>query len=240
MIVYATSDLHGQLPDIPSDADLLCVAGDICPDFRPMKGNHYDFVDKIGSQQADWLSTEFRDWALSAPCPVVCTWGNHDFVGESHLLHQHVWTPPLYMLHDSLYTTTGQIFIYGTPWVPGLPYWAFYGSDVALKARAEAIPACTELLMVHGPPYGAGDFIPGGTPKQVSKYGNRDGMRVGDKWLNAAIERIKPRAVICGHIHEDRGVHEVAGVPVYNVAAVDENYVLRSKPWVRLHEFDDH
>ena len=108
---------------------------------------------------------------------------------------------------------------------------------MALDARADLIPGGLDVLMTHGPPLGHGDFIPT-SEKQQTKYGNFGGEHVGDKFLNDAIELTKPKVVICGHIHEDRGRHEVGGVPVLNVAAVDAAYNLHPLPFVRLYELE--
>lgn len=237
MIVYAAADFHGQLFDVPADADLALLAGDVCPDFRPVGKRasvRYGSVDKGGTQQGHWLRSEFVPWVQRQPCPILMTWGNHDFVGEHRFLVPESMPP---VLLDLGYICKG-VSVYGTATVPGLPYWAFYGDDHALALRAVSIPHGVDVLMTHGPPLKAGDYIPGGTPKQVSKYGNLDGMHVGDPYLTEAIKRTRPRVVICGHIHEDRGAHEVDGVPVYNVAAVDGDYEPYGQPWTRLFEFD--
>ncbi len=239
-IVYAAADLHGNLPDVPGDAEALLLVGDICPDFR-WGGLH----DKSGVGQADWLDTTFAGWLepiAARGCQVVAIWGNHDFVGEHpELVPELPWT----LLQDSeavLGLSDGPLRVYGTPWVPGLPYWAFFASDAALEARAEAIPPGLDVLMTHGPPYGAGDFIPT-SPKQREKYGNFDGQRVGDRALRQFLSSAKkgrtPLVTVCGHIHEDRGVHVLpdGGPVVYNVAAVDGQYVLHERPFARLYEF---
>lgn len=231
-MIYAASDLHGNLPDVPDDAELLLLVGDICPDFRPRAGNHWDFVDTSGVEQGIWLQTEFRRWLeplADRNVEVVAVWGNHDFVGE----HQEfIPELPWNLIQDELVTVQG-INIYGTPWVPGLPYWAFFGDERKLALRAEAIPDNTDILMTHGPPYRGGDFIPTSV-KQREKYGNYDGEFVGDKTLNAAIKRVRPEIVLCGHIHEARGKHWVEGVKVMNVAAVDATYNLLSEPWTKV------
>jgi len=125
-------------------------------------------------------------------------------------------------------------FVWGTPWVPGLPYWAFYGGNGnhKLSLRAALIPDETDILVTHGPPYYFGDYIPT-SEKQRNKYGNYDGEHVGDKTLNEAIRRVRPEVTICGHIHEARGSHKMDGeFRIENVAAVDEFYKLRENPWV--------
>ncbi len=151
---------------------------------------------------------------------------------------------PWTLLQDSEVTLSlpsGPLRVYGTPWVPGLPYWAFYASDAALAARAAAIPDGLDVLMTHGPPLGAGDFIPT-SPKQREKYGNFDGTRVGDAALRNRLNSWhsgEPEVVVCGHIHEDRGAHVMTGRKgaVYNCAAVDGLYDPYPTPFVRLHEF---
>jgi Icc-related predicted phosphoesterase len=218
-MIYAISDLHGQLPAIPEDCSLLLIAGDICPDFE-RNGAHIQ-------RQAEWLDTMFRAWLSSTTAPVVACWGNHDFVGEHPSL---VPSLPWTLLHDTETTTNG-VRIYGTPWVPGLPYWAFYARDVGLQARAEAIPDGLDVLMTHGPPFGYGDLIPTSL-KQQTKYDNYNGVNAGDAWLTAAIERTRPNVTVCGHIHEGRGRYLTGGDHLlYNVAAVDAVYRLYAQPF---------
>lgn len=238
MIVYAVSDLHGLLlPDVPGDADLLILAGDICPDFLPYSKRQSGSIDKGGVQQAAWLDTTFREWlqgVVDQGTEVVAIWGNHDFVGErSYLVPKGLpWT----LLTDQE-VNVGGLRIWGTPWVPGLPRWAFYMDSDRLRLRADAIPADLDILISHGPPRDAGDFVPT-NHKQVVKYGNMHGEHVGDAELYRAIELARPQVTVCGHIHEDRGVHFVGDQVVYNVAAVDGCYAPYPNPLVRLYEFD--
>lgn len=235
MIVYATSDLHGELPDPPDDADLLLIAGDVCPDF-----GYHGGLNKDGWAQRDWLCGHFNKWLMSHGKPVCMTWGNHDFVGEKPWLVKDFLASTkgeVWVLRDSCAMIDG-IRIWGTPWVPGLPYWAFYAREEALAARASLIPPDLDVLMTHGPPHGAGDYIPGGSEKQASKYGNLHGMNVGDSSLNKAIAIKRPKVTICGHIHEAVGNYAVDDCSVRNVAAVDEVYVLRASPWIQLNELE--
>lgn len=209
MRVLATADLHGKLPAIP-DCDLLLIAGDICPDFNPFGARH----DRGEARQELWLKTYFRRWlwALNERgIEVVGIAGNHDFVFQHpRMIPKNL---PWHYLRDES-VTINDLTIYGTPWVPHVSQWAFYGRAVALEARADLIPGDTDVLLTHSPPYEVCDFT-------CERFGHDN---VGDRSLNGAIERSKPRAVVCGHIHEAHGRGECSGVPVYNVSLVDENY----------------
>jgi Icc-related predicted phosphoesterase len=229
-MIYAASDLHGNLLDPPADAHALLLAGDICPDFPNRVGYGYGTPEA----QAGWLDTNFRLWLEGHGLPTVAIWGNHDFVGEHpHLLPELPWT----LLQDSETTLdtdqTGPVRIWGTPWVPKLPYWAFFARPEGLVARADLIPEGLDVLMSHGPPYMAGDYI-GTSEKQRNKYGNFGGINAGDRTLNDAIRRAAPEVTICGHIHEAHGRHFLNGHRVLNVAAVTEEYRVLDEPWTRI------
>lgn len=227
MSVYAIADLHGHLPEVPSDATSLLLAGDLCPDF----GN------PVEHRQRDWLDTKFRAW-LPDGVEVVATWGNHDYVGEhAFLVPDLPWT----LLIDAATILRSGQFVWGTPWVPNLSRWAFYGDQHRLQLRADAIPAGIDILMTHGPPLRYGDFIPT-SPRQREKYGNYHGEHVGDSSLNKAIRRVSPGVTICGHIHEARGSYQMSDDGeqakkwhrIENVAAVDTMYDLVPEPWVKI------
>lgn len=219
MRIYAISDTHGYLPEIPSDADVIIHAGDICPDFN--SGYH----DKSGKRQAEWLEYKFLPW-VPEDIPFIMVWGNHDYVGEKPGLWEFNFTierPNLTTLRDQG-CRLGDLDIWGTPWVPNLPYWAFHASDNALVERASTIPEGLDILISHGPPRGWGDYIP--TSRE----------HVGDRALRRRLEVIKPRVTLCGHIHEARG--RWANGEVLNVSAVDATYNLRDHPWTLLHDFE--
>jgi Icc-related predicted phosphoesterase len=232
MPFYAAADLHGHLPEVPDDAEVLFLVGDICPDFAPSKRNHADIVDKGGQRQRAWLDGEFRAWLTPLAdrgVQVVATWGNHDFVGEKPFLVPDLpWT----LLIDGETTVKG-LRVWGTPWVPTLSGWAFYQNMTGLHDRANRIPEGIDVLLTHGPPYGAGDRLPNHSMSLNPE------QRVGDEALVGAIERVRPKVVLCGHIHEDRGMHVCADVPVYNVAAVNIFYDLHRDPYVRVYDLED-
>lgn len=217
MIIKAISDLHGRLP-ARIDCDLLLVGGDVCPDYLG-KDWKYNLADRGAGFQLNWLSDTFRPWLQDHEdhgTAVVGIAGNHDFVFESMKEPIAELRLPWTYLLDEQVDMLG-VSIYGTPWVPGLVRWAFYGSDGFLEQRANAIPSGIDILMSHGPPRGYSDFT-------SPQFGS---MAVGDVALAKRIKRLPPPVVVCGHIHEGYGIY--SGIydtrtKLYNVAQMDENY----------------
>lgn len=242
-VIYAVADLHGWLPDVPSDAELVILAGDICPDFSP-RGARYQghYVDPSGIQQKEWLNTTFRVWLERTreewlreerdhPVKFIGVWGNHDFVGEKPFLIPEGlrWT----LLQDQEFefrympvggseqTDVKGLRVWGTPWVPGLPYWAFFADDVKLSEKVALIPEGIDILISHGPPKGVLDRV---------------GLRStgSEALLDLTKTPRAPQVVICGHIHEGRGLAGSGYADVYNVAARNGLYELHKAPFVRI------
>jgi hypothetical protein len=151
---------------------------------------------------------------------VVGVAGNHDFIFQQapeRVPGDLPWT----YLQDSGTTWQG-LRIWGTPWQPWFYDWAFNLYEPELVAIWARIPADTDILVLHGPPYGYGDGVP-----------ERDGMvrRCGSRSLLARIEAIKPRLVTYGHIHEGRGEWRLGPTVLANVTLVDEGYFVVYSPW---------
>jgi hypothetical protein len=218
MRIVAVSDLHGYLPEIPR-CDLLIVAGDICPDrFGPF------YARERPDLQATWFRETILPWVAEAPASqAILTWGNHDWCGQSA-----EWAP--YLTREAadrgasiVVDSTVRIVAGGTPfsvwaspWSNRFMHWAFMKAPADLVDTYSLIPAGVDVLVSHQPPRGFGDRFVDVITGKVEHLGSIE--------LLAAIERVAPRLVICGHIHGGHGGYVHAGVPIYNVSIVDEQY----------------
>ena len=208
MRIVALSDQHGHLPRIP-ECDVLVVAGDVCPDrFGPFLAVHHP------EQQKAWFDRTARPWLTAAPAAhKILTWGNHDWCGQACSFRgdslANARDGAVRIVVDELtHVRCGGalLSVWATPWSNRFLNWAFMKPPAQLETVYAAIPHGVDILVSHQPPYGCGD------------------LGLGSIKLRAAIRRVKPKLVICGHIHDGFGRFECDGTTVYNVSVVDEQY----------------
>ncbi|HLP21461.1 MAG TPA: metallophosphatase domain-containing protein [Chitinophagales bacterium] len=195
-----THGLHGQLT-VP-DADTVIHAGDFC-----MRGTMAE-------------AESFLTWFSSLPHRYkIFIAGNHDFYFEKASADELKKLIPgnLIYLNDSGVTIEG-INIWGSPIQPWFFDWAFNRQRGAeIKKHWDLIPANTDILVVHGPAAGMLDTIHSGEP-------------VGCQDLLEAVNRVKPPAFICGHIHESYGEKTVNGTHYINASSLNRQYKLAHAP----------
>ena len=110
-----------------------------------------------------------------------------------------------------------------SPWSNPFMKWAFMKAPVELAAIYARIPADVDIVVSHQPPFGYGDV-----PARIHEP--TESGHLGSAELLAALDRIKPKAVICGHFHSGRGLYRHGNTAIYNVAVVDERYQLTHGP----------
>jgi Icc-related predicted phosphoesterase len=163
---------------------------------------------------------DFNDWLMGLPHPhkfVIA--GNRDFCFESKLRESRAVLSAARYLQDET-AQVGAFRIYGSPWQPAFLNMAFnLERGEALRVKWALIPADTDVLVTHTPPYGIGDKL-------------LTGGLVGDRDLTEAVRRIHPRLHVFGHIHEGYSDQIVDSTRYLNGSVVDENYRPINAPWV--------
>ena len=83
--------------------------------------------------------------------------------------------------------------------VPVTPFGA-WSCDLTEMAAAQMLSQCAsaDILVTHSPPKGVADATSGG-------------ISVGSTAIRDAIERIQPKLVLCGHIHDSWGIEGMIG-----------------------------
>ena len=111
--------------------------------------------------------------------------------------------------------------IYGSPWQPEFCDWAFNlpRNGEEIKAKWDAIPNNTDILITHGPPFGYQD-IPGG-----------QSIRVGCEMLRYRVDELKPKIHVFGHVHGGYGYYFNGHTHFFNASVLNERYNYTNKPF---------
>jgi Icc-related predicted phosphoesterase len=194
------------LPKV-EDCDLVLLAGDLCP-FGPYL------------VQLAWMNSVFRRWLEDLherKIPVVGIAGNHDEIMEERpdMMPYIKWI----YLQDTSVTING-LKIWGTPWV--LPYgdWAFMRPEEWLKERFSYITEDVDIIITHGPPYGYGDKCPK-TVIDIEEIEIWESQ--GSKAMLETLDRVKPKLIVFGHIHQGRGLYKRNNTILCNAAIWDHH-----------------
>jgi len=216
--ICAISDLHGNLPRVLPDADILLIAGDICPATQQR-------------QQGQWISSNLIPWMQIQPFKhIVFCAGNHDCFFEELMIidkenaFRKSLPKDIHYLRDSLVEING-IKIWGSPWSKIFYDWAFMRSEEDLDKIYSKIPENIDILISHGPANGYSD--------RVEQYYENE--HLGSVSLAKHIDRVKPEYVFVGHIHS--GNHNIVEkivdnrtIKFANVSILDEGYEPFYKP----------
>lgn len=201
MKIVAFADVHNQWESVDvPNADVLICAGDI--------GLRTDATDIIA----------FNKWLGDLPhTHKIVIGGNHDFIlADSNVGRGFYLTNAIY-LEDSGCEIDGVKF-WGSPYAPAFGPWVFMknrGNEIA--KHWGLIPNDIDVLITHGPPYNILD--------KESR-----GEHCGCWDLKQAIEKIKPKIHIFGHIHESYGYLKGTDTSFFNVSLLNEQYNLVNKP----------
>lgn len=224
--LVAISDLHGILPNIENEADILLIAGDVSP--LKIQG------DKV--KVWEWFSSEFKEWVMSLPVDkVFMIAGNHDFIEHWNEHKQYDFEQLFngklkYLRNETRYYTKNNVkwSIFGTPYCNIFGGWPFMRNDEYLTEKFKEIPDEVDIIITHSPPYGVGqiDCI-----LETPIWSNHDYDNLGNKPLRNRLDNIKFKYLCCGHIHsgDKSGINFNGGV-CFNVSVLNENYDLFYEP----------
>ena len=202
--IVAISDTHEQHGSIRvPEGDILVCAGDITINGKPA------------------AVSEFNAWFAAQPHRYkLLIAGNHDFLFEKDNGYaRSLISSSIIYLENSGCEIMGLKF-WGSPVTPWFFDWAFNkqrGEEI--RRFWDEIPADTDVLVTHGPPFGILDK-------------NARGENTGCEELRHALERVRPRLHIFGHIHEGYGIAEQDGMTLVNACQLDYQYRLVNEPLV--------
>lgn len=163
---------------------------------------------------------DFVEWFAGQPHPhKIFIAGNHDFyfqdTPEDAL--KEIIPANICYLNDAACEVDG-LKIWGSPVTPWYYNWAFNrrrGTEIS--KHWEKIPDNTDILLVHGPPYGILDQV-------VNE------KHVGCNDLRKRIEAVSPGLVVFGHVHESYGKMKKGRTTYVNACLLNESYGLVNRP----------
>lgn len=222
MKIVAISDTHCQLDKITlPEGDILLHAGDLTyrGTLNEMATQFYD----LGQHGKKFKKT-------------IAVCGNHDWLGEREpntvrmlaeengvtwLQDSGVILDPDGSWYPLMDPKAEGLKIYGSAWTPEFCEWAFNldRNDGSLEEAWDRIPEGIDILLTHGPSWGNLD----------DSYEGPLGCRA----LKSAIERVKPKLHVFGHIHHAYGQKVGAdGITYVNASTCNEQYDPINPPMV--------
>lgn len=183
-------------------ADVILHAGDIT--YKGKKDEVQDFL-------LWFASLPYRHKIFIA--------GNHDFYFEKEKAADiaAIIPPGVTYLFDNDIVIEG-VKIWGSPVTPWFFNWAFNRKRGApIRKHWDKIPLDTDIILTHGPAYGVLDLVVNNT-------------HTGCVDLGKKIAIVKPKAHVCGHIHEGHGKVKSGGTTFINASLLNESYVHVNKP----------
>ena len=203
--IVCIGDTHGQHAKLSvPDGDILIHAGD----FSAFGDTPVEIID-------------FNQWLGTLPHRhKVVIAGNHDWMFKRHPgAARELLTNAIYLENSG--TELAGLKIWGSPVQPEFNNWAFnVARGAAIRRYWKMIPANTDVLITHGPAHGVLD-----TAHPTTAH-------LGCEELAEAIQQIRPRLHVFGHIHGGQGQHNSDGTQYVNTSVVNEAYQLVYAPQV--------
>ena len=205
MTTTLISDTHFQHKKHQlSGGDMLIHAGDVC------------------GHGTEGEAVAFLKWFEKQPYThKIFIAGNHDWFFEEYGMTyiNKIIPKNIHYLNDSGVEIEG-FKIWGSPVQPTFLNWAFNrqrGKEISKHWKL--IPADTDILITHGPPFGILD-------RTISNH------NAGCEILLKKVQQIQPKLHVFGHIHEGYGVVQQGKTIFANASSIDQNYQFVNNPIV--------
>eukprot|EP01094_Clydonella_sp_ATCC50884_P017466 TRINITY_DN3057_c0_g1_i3.p1 TRINITY_DN3057_c0_g1~~TRINITY_DN3057_c0_g1_i3.p1 ORF type:complete len:400 (+),score=93.24 TRINITY_DN3057_c0_g1_i3:40-1239(+) len=219
-----THTRHHEYKDVIPNGDILIHSG--------------DFANRIESEEQFQANvSDFGAFLAAQPhTHKIFVAGNHDTLFDKHSRAEiEALMPGIIYLQDSSVTLGGLKF-YGSPW--SNCYTAFTATEAQMAERFAAIPSDTDMLITHIPPrllldlaWRSGVAYNGRACGECGQRHSDDMEHWGSLSLQQRVQHVMPKCHFFGHVHDDAGIREHAGV-VYCNAALD---IYPSPRRIRLH-----
>jgi Icc-related predicted phosphoesterase len=196
MKIICISDTHNKhkLIDIPS-GDVIVHSG--------------DFTE--AGTKAETLN--FLKWFSLLPHQhKILVAGNHDFFLEKKKESLNSIVPEnIYYLENSG-VTIDMVNFWGSPFTPGNGMWAFNNHPgKEMQEHWKKIPANTDFLITHSPPFGFLDELDNKT-------------HIGCEKLAQRVQQLKLPYHVFGHNHNDYGIVRTKETVFINASSLDNSY----------------
>lgn len=198
-----TPETYAKLPKVKGD--ILLHAGD-----HTYRGTVADIA-----KAAKALAVYGKNFKRIVTIP-----GNHERLMDTNpsLCKQIFADNGITFLHHEMISILG-VNIFGSGYTPEFCNWALNvprGPKLAALWAQVPTGGVVDILMTHGPAMGILDIVPRG--------------HVGDDDLLKAIDLIKPKFHVCGHLHENNGLRVVNGITHINASVLNDRYDLAFDP----------
>lgn len=184
-----THNLHHRLADL-AEADVIVHSGDFT-----MAGSTDEVVD-------------FINWFSDLPyAHKIFIAGNHDMCLYDATISG--------LVKGCHYLCNSAVEIDGVRFY-GVPMFMEEAMNGQIEQHIRKIPAETDVLITHQPPFGILDFS--------------DNYHYGNKLLLQRVESISPRLHLFGHIHNAYGTLRQRDTLFSNAALLGDDYELHASP----------
>lgn len=224
MRIIALSDIHGQLPVIPENAEVMFICGDIVP--LKMQTN--------SGQCLKWMREEFIPWFNEMDVEqIYLIAGNHDFFFESVnpriISALFSGTKIIYLNNENVdyLDNEGNTWnIFGSPDCHIFGNWAFmYSPKKELEDFRKMHKDC-DIMITHDAAYGQNDVC------QQDVYWNKH-EHIGNPEMTEVLKDIHPKFHFTGHLHTtDHNIVNYDGTKTACVSLLNEKYKMVYKPLI--------